>query len=56
MTFETKKYQVIKNAISYELANFIYNYFLLKKDAVRYMYENNIHSQSAILGLSLIHI
>ena len=50
MTFETKKYQVIKNAISYELANFIYNYFLLKKDAVQFMYENNIHSQSAILG------
>ena len=30
MTFETKKYQVIKNAVSYELANFIYNYFLEK--------------------------
>ena len=50
MTFETKKYQVIKNAVSYELANFIYNYFLLKKDAVRFMYENNIHSQDSILG------
>ena len=50
MTFETKKYQVIKNAVSYELANFIYNYFLLKKDAVQFMYENNIHSQSPILG------
>ena len=48
--FKTKKYQVIKNAVSYELANFIYNYFLLKKDAVRFMYENNIHSQSSILG------
>ena len=50
MTFQTKKYQVIKNVISYELANFIYNYFLLKRDAVRYMYENNIHSQNSILG------
>ena len=50
MTFQTKKYQVIKNVISYELANFIYNYFLLKRDAVRYMYENNIHSQDSILG------
>ena len=36
------KYQVIKNAISYELANFIYNYFLLKRDAIKYMYDNNI--------------
>ena len=50
MTFQTKKYQVIKNAISYELANFIYNYFLLKRDAVKFMYENNIHSQDSILG------
>ena len=28
------KYQVIKGALSYELANFIFNYFLLKRDAV----------------------
>ena len=46
------KYQVSsnKNAVSYELANFIFNYFLLKRDAVGYMYQNNIHSQSPILG------
>ena len=48
--FNTKKYQVIKNAVSYELANFIYNYFLLKRDAVDFMYQNNIHAQSSILG------
>jgi hypothetical protein len=50
MTFKTKKYQVIKNAVSYELANFIYNYFLLKREAVDFMYKNNLHSQSTILG------
>jgi len=44
------KYQVIKKAVSYELANFIFNYFLLKKDAVEFMYNNNIHAQSFILG------
>ena len=44
------KYQVIKGAINYELANFILNYFLLKRDAVKFMYENNIHAQSPILG------
>ena len=44
------KYQVIKGAINYELANFIFNYFLLKKDAVEFMYKNNIHAQSPILG------
>ena len=50
MTFQTKKYQVIKNALPYELANFIFNYFLLKRDAGDFMYQNNIHSQSSILG------
>ena len=44
------KYQVIKNAISYELANFINNYFLLKKDAVEFMYKNNINYESPLLG------
>ena len=44
------KYQVIKGAVNYELANFIFNYFLLKRDAVGFMYQNNIHAQSAILG------
>ena len=44
------KYQVIKGAINYELANFILNYFLLKRDAVKFMYENNIYAQSPILG------
>ena len=50
MTFQTNKYQVIKNAVSYDLANFIFNYFLLKRDAVEFMYKHNINSQSPILG------
>ena len=44
------KYQVIKNAVSYELANFIFNYFLLKRDAVAWMYQNNITYDSGMLG------
>jgi len=44
------KYQVIKGAINYELANFIFNCFLLKRDAVEFMYTNNIHANSPILG------
>ena len=44
------KYQVIKNAISYELANFIFNYFLLKRDAVFFMYKNNITYDNGLLG------
>ena len=48
MTFN--KYQVIKNAISYDLANFIFNYFLLKRDAVKYMYDNHITYDNGMLG------
>jgi hypothetical protein len=44
------KYQVIKNAISYELANFIFNYFMLKRDAVEWMYKNNITYDNGMLG------
>ena len=36
MIFQQQKYQVVKNAISYELANFIYNCFMLKRDAVKF--------------------
>jgi len=44
------KYQVIKGAVNYELANFIFNYFLLKRDAVKYMYENNITYDNGMFG------
>ena len=44
------KYQVIKNALSYELANFIFNYFLLKRDAVAWMYQNNITYDTGMFG------
>ena len=45
MSFQEKKYEVIPNAISYELANFALNYFLLKRDAVAWMYKNNYISE-----------
>ena len=44
------KYQVIKNAVSFELANFIFNYFLLKRDAVKFMYDNNLFYDTGIFG------
>jgi hypothetical protein len=50
MSFQQNKYQVLENAISYDLANFCFNYFLLKRDAVKYMYENNIVAQNGIFG------
>ena len=41
MSFKTKKYQVIRGAISKELANFIFNYMMLQRDAVDFMVKNN---------------
>ena len=44
------KYHVIKKSISYELANFVFNYFLLKRDAVKFMYDNNITYDNGMMG------
>jgi hypothetical protein len=41
MSFKTKKYQVIKGALSKELANFIFNYMMLQRDAVDFMVKHN---------------
>ena len=41
MSFKTKKYQVIKGALSKELANFIFNYMMLRRDAVDFMMKHN---------------
>jgi len=50
MIFQQQKYQVIKHALPYELANFIFNYFLLKRDAIKYMYQNNIIHDNGMFG------
>ena len=41
MSFKTKKYHVIRQALSKELANFIFNYMMLQKDAVDFMIKRN---------------
>ena len=41
MSFKTKKYQVIKGALSKELANFIFNYMMLQRDAVDFLLKTN---------------
>jgi hypothetical protein len=50
MSFDKDKYQIIRKAISTELAEFIFKYFVLKKEAVKYMYENNVVHESFTLG------
>jgi len=39
--FKKKKYQVIRQALSKELANFIFNYMMLQRDAVGFMLKHN---------------
>ena len=43
--FKEQKYLVIRNAISFELANFAFNYFLMKRDATQWMHKNNYVSE-----------
>ena len=44
------KFQVIKNALSFDVSYFILNYFMLKRDAVEYMYNNNIIYDIGLMG------
>jgi hypothetical protein len=39
--FKKKKYQVIRQALPKEMANFIFNYMMLQRDAVDFMMKNN---------------
>mgnify|MGYP003625165164 FL=1 len=41
MSFKTKKYQIIRQALPKGLANFIFNYMMLQRDAVDYTMKNN---------------
>mgnify|MGYP003634044100 FL=1 len=50
MSYQQNKYQVIRNAISYDLANFCFNYLLLKRDAIKFMYDNNFIAENGMHG------
>jgi len=39
MSFKKNKYIVLKNAISSELASFVFNYFLIKRQVVKTLFE-----------------
>jgi hypothetical protein len=43
--FKEHKYLIIRKAISFELANFAFNYFLMKRDATEWMHKNNYVSE-----------
>ena len=51
MSFKTKKYQVIRQALSKELSNFIFNYMMLQRDAVDFMMKNNkLNAHNPFIG------
>jgi len=56
MSFKTKKYQVIRGALSKELANFIFNYMLLQRDAVDFMMKHNkVNPANPFMGNRTAH-
>jgi len=40
--FKTDRYEIIKKIITPDFANFAYNYLMLKRGAVKYMFDNHI--------------
>ena len=45
MSFKKEKYQIIKGAISKELADFCYQYFLYKRKVARHLFDTHYISQ-----------
>jgi hypothetical protein len=51
VSFKTKKYQVIRQALPIPLANFIFNYMMLQRDAVDLMVKNNkVNPKNPFMG------
>ena len=43
-----KKYEVVRGAVSYELANFIFNYLMMQRDATAHLYKHGIIKDTAL--------
>ena len=41
MSFKEKKYTIVKSVISKELADFVYNYFCMKRKVARFLFDNS---------------
>jgi len=50
MSFKENKYAVVKQAVSHELVNFIYNYFHLKRSVIDYLYKTNYCPENDFCG------
>ena len=54
MSFKTKKYQVIRGALSKGFSNFIFNYMMLQRDAVDFMMKKNtVNPYNPLIGTRL---
>ena len=49
MNFQTKKYTIVKEAVSKDLANFVYNYFLIKRQVAKTLFETKTISPNETL-------
>jgi len=49
MSFQTKKYTIVKEAVSKDLANFVYNYFLIKRQVAKTLFETKTISPNETL-------
>lgn len=64
MSFKKNKYTVLKKAISPEIAEFVYKYFLNKREVARFLFDQNIYhllQNTTVYGMMnrcqiLIHI
>ena len=50
MSFKKNNYIVVKKIISKQLTKFIYDYFILKRNAVSFLYSNNYVKEHPMLG------
>jgi len=49
MSFQKNKYTVIKKAVSEELANFVYKYFLNKRNVARFLFDQKYISPIIVI-------
>ena len=52
MSFSKNKYLLVRKAVAYELANFIFNYFLMSRDVAKFLLQNKLieHKHYGLIG------
>ena len=52
MSFKKNKYTVLKNAISPEIAEFVYKYFLNKREVARFLFDINKQPNQILINVA----